>query len=306
MIEGAAAGKPVGGYWAANGITGASHLFTYSWTPGGISFTIDNNVTLGPYPVSMAAGPSISFLAAARNTNDIADTTFSGITFSSGSVVADPLTEPGGAPYMTYTATVDDGGTGTGHSAFINVHDAFNNALAVGVQTDSASPESQGQPWFMFNRVQNGIFTYQYIAPATSGAEPITLKWWKNEKVAMFYKGIGGGVTPIAKISLDMSPRLYFNAEGNARKNGDTVNSTITNTQITVGDNCPSQCGLTGSWNTNDFNFYGLTATRTNGSTQNGANFTITGTVSGLAAGHDWDTDLVAGVGMIAQYWNGQ
>jgi hypothetical protein len=112
--------------------------------------------------------------------------------------------------------------------------------------------------------------------------------------------------TPLANISVNLIPRLFFNVEGNARLNGDTVSDTFTNTQISVGDTCPTFCGLNGTWDTSSFNFHGLTATRTNGQTQNGANFTVSGTVSGLAPGHDWDSDLVAGIGMIAQYWNGQ
>jgi hypothetical protein len=74
---------------------------------------------------------------------------------------------------------------------------------------------------------------------------------------------------------------------------------------VSVGNNCPAYCGLNGAWNTSSFNFHGLVAKNTNGQPQNGANFSVTGTVSGLAAGHDWDSDVVAGVAMIAQKWNG-
>jgi len=182
------------------------------------------------------------------------------------------------------------------------MHDASNNALAVGIQSDTGAPESRGAPMYVWERVQNGQFTYQYLGQASHSATPITLKWWRSEDVAVFYSG----TTALASISTHLSPRLFFNAEGNARLNGDSVNSQINNVQITAGDSCPAYCGLNGVWNTSDFNFHGLTATRTNGSTQNGANFTVTGTVSGLPAGHDWDSDLVAGIGMIAQYWNGQ
>ena len=301
MIEGSAAGKPVGGYWAANGITGTSHLFSVSWSAAGISLKIDNQVNLGPYPVA-ADNPSISFLAAGRDTGDIADTTFSGISFSPGSVVNAPVVIPAGNPYLTYNATLTESGTGTGHSAYINTHDANNNALAVGIQTDSASPESQGQPYYIWELVQNGKFTYSYISAASHGSEPVTLKWWKGDDTAVFY----AGTTPIANIAAHLDPRLFFNAEGNARINGDTVSSTIANTQIAVGDTCPTYCGLNGVWNTTDFNFYGLKATRTNSQTQNGADFSVTGTVAGLPLSGTWDNHEVAGIGMIAQFWNGQ
>ena len=301
MIEGSANGRPIGGYWPAGAITGTSHLFTVNWGPAGISLTVDHNVTLGPYPVS-STNPSVSFLAAGRNTGDIADTTFSGINFSTGSVVADPVYVPSGSPYATYSATLTQGGSGTGYSSYINLHDANSNALAVGIQSDTGAPESRGAPMYIWERVQDGKFTYQYLGPASHSPTPITVKWWKGEDVAVFYSGS----TPLASIHTHLSPRLFFNAEGNARLNGDTVNSQVSNVQIAVGDTCPTYCGLNGAWNTSDFNFRGLTAARTNSNTQNGANFKITGTVSGLGPGRDWDTDLVAGIGMIAQYWNGQ
>lgn len=301
MIEGAANGRPVGGYWPGGAISGSSHHFSFSWSSSGISLNIDGQVALGPYPV-VATHPSISFLAAARNTGDIADTTFSNISFSSGSVAAAPVTIPSGTPYLTYTATLKEGGSGTGYSSYINAHDANSNAISVGIQTDTASPESQGHPYFIWELVQNGKFTYDYLSPASNNDEPVTLKWWQGDDTAVFYSGS----TPLADIAVHLDPRLFFNVEGNARLNGDTVNDAISNTQINVGDNCPTYCGLNGSWNTSSFNYYGLQATNTNGQSQNGANFTITGTVNGLPAGADWDSNEVAGIGMIAQYWNGQ
>ncbi|HXR50301.1 MAG TPA: hypothetical protein VN778_04725, partial [Verrucomicrobiae bacterium] len=302
MIEGAAGGRPVGGYWGNNGISGTSHLFTFNWTAGGISVTIDNNVTLGPYPVA-ENNPSISFLAAGRNTGDIADTTFTNISFSTGSITAEPVTIPAGSPYLTYTATMNEAGSGTGYSSYINAHDGSNNAISVGIQTDSSQPESHGQPYYIWELVQNGTFTYDYLGPAASNTnEPVTLKWWSGDNTAVFYEGN----TAVADIDATLVPRLFFNVEGNARVNGDSVNDSFTNTQISAGDTCPTYCGLNGSWNTSSFNFYGLTATNTNGQPQNGANFTVAGTVSGLPAGGTWDTNEVAGIGMIAQYWNGQ
>lgn len=303
MIEGAAYGKPIGGYWGANGITGASHHWEFVWESDRISVKIDNKVVLGPYMISMT-GPSVSFLTAGRDTGDIADTTFDGITFGQGSTVAQPIYVPAGAPYATYTGTLNEAGSGTGHSAYINMHDAHNNAVAVGIQSDVASPQSNGAPWFVWERVQNGVFTYDYIKPAASGDNQVTLMWWHGENTAVFYVGS----TPIATIDLTMHPRLFFNAEANGRLNGDIVNSQVKNTQVSFGEDCGSNCKLNGAWNTSDFNFYGLHATNTNGLTQNGANFSISGTVSGIPAGLDWDTtpQPVAGIGMIAQYWYGQ
>ncbi len=300
MIEGAGGGSPVGGYWPGGSVTGSSHLFRFQWTASGITVTVDNNTTLGPYPVA-ATNPSISFLAAARDNGDISDTTFTGINFSAGSITEDSIIIPPTTPYLTYSATLIESGTGTGHAAYINAHDASNNAISVGIQTDQGSPESQGQPWYIWELVQDGKFTYYYVRAASNGSEPVTLRWWKAEQTAVFY----AGASPIANIEVNLVSRLFFNAEGNARINGDSVNDSVTNVQVTVGNDCPTYCGLNGSWNTSDFNFYGLTASNTNGQPQNGANFAVSGTVSGLPSGGNWDTHLVAGIAMIAQYWNG-
>lgn len=288
MIEGAANGRPVGGYWPGGAISGTSHLFTFNWTAGGIKVSIDNNVTLGPYPVT-ENHPSISFLAAGRQTGDICDTTFTNITFASGSITAAPVYIPSGSPYFTYSNTITENGSGTGYSAYINAHDASNNALSVGIQTDSGSPESQGQPYYIWELVQNGQFTYDYLAPADHNNHLITLKWWQGDSTAVFYVDNN----PVADISVNLVPQLFFQVEGNARLNGDSVNDTFTNAQISV--------PLSGSWNTSSFNSFGLTATNTNGQPQNSADFTVTGTVSGLPPGGNWDNNLVAGIGMIAQ-----
>ncbi len=81
MIEGAAGGKPVGGYWAAGALSGSSHVFDIEWSTAGITLIVDGKTKLGPYPVA-ATNPSISFLSAGRNTSDQSDTTFNAITFS--------------------------------------------------------------------------------------------------------------------------------------------------------------------------------------------------------------------------------
>jgi hypothetical protein len=81
MVEGAGSGRPLGGYWSAGAISGASHTVSVQWNYSGVTFTLDGSVTLGPYPVA-ASSPSISLLAAARGTGDIADTTFTNIWFA--------------------------------------------------------------------------------------------------------------------------------------------------------------------------------------------------------------------------------
>jgi hypothetical protein len=207
---------------------------------------------------------------------------------------------PAGAPYATMSAAVTEGGSGTGYSAYINMHDAHSNAISVGIQTDTADPHSQGTPWYIFERVQNGAFSYQYLAPASPGAHTLTLSWWGSNQAVYSVDG-----NPIATIGVTLVPRLFFQIEGDARLNGDSVNDTFTNAQIAAGNNCPTYCGLNGAWNTSSFNYFGLAAHDTNGAPQNGANFTVTGT-SNAPGGDNWDNSVIAGIGMIAQYWAGQ
>jgi hypothetical protein len=288
MVEGAANGVPVGGYWPSGAISGTAHHIEVTWTATGISFTLDNTITLGVYPVQENA-PSISFLAAARETGDIADTTFTNIDFSAGSVNLAPVFIPSGSPYFTYTDTITENGTGSGYSAYINAHDAYNDAVSVGIQSDITSPSSQGNPTFVWETVQNGVFSHQYILSATHNPTQITLSWWQGQNIAVFYEN----GTPIADINISLQPRLFFQVEGDGRENGDTVNDVFSPVNISV--------GLTGTWNTSSFNSYGLYATQTNGNTQNGASFTVQGQVEGLSSGENWNSNLIAGIAMIAQ-----
>jgi hypothetical protein len=207
---------------------------------------------------------------------------------------------PSGAPYATFSASVSEGGSGSGYSAYVNMHDASNDALSVGIQSDTTDPNSQGNPWYIWERVQNGQFTYGYLAPASPGNHLITLSWWSGSNTAEFYVDNN----PIAQIPTVLVPRLFFQVEGDARQNGDSVNDVFANTQIAAGNNCPTYCGLNGSWNTG-FSFDGPRATETNGQPQNGASFTVTGTAS-APPGANWDNTIIAGIAMIAQYWAGQ
>jgi len=203
---------------------------------------------------------------------------------------------PHGKPYLTYTAFVVENGTGTGYSSYINVHDAHNNALSVGIQSDKGSPQSKGAPRFIWERVQNGKFTYGYMSAASHAKQAVGLRWYKNNVAAIMLKGKTVGTIPMT-----LKGRLFFNAEANARLNGDTVKSQVNNISITVGDTAKNT-GLVGKWNTG-FSFHGLKARQTNAPATQGANFVIEGRVSGLPRGGNWDTTEVAGIAMIAQRW---
>lgn len=204
---------------------------------------------------------------------------------------------PKGDPYMLYTANISANGTGTGYSSYINVHDAHNNAYSFGIQSDTGSPQSKGKPRYIWERVQNGKFSYGYLDLAPKNKlVPIGMRWYKNDVATMIvnHKTIG-------TLKLNLDGRLFFNAEANARLNGDVVHSTVQNTRITVGDR-KGQTGLNGTWNTG-FSFHGLKATQTNAPRIQGASFKIDGRVSGLPRGGNWDTEQVSGIAMIAQKW---
>ena len=80
MVEGAANGNPVGGYWAPGGVPGTFHSVTATWGSQGVLFTMDGT-TLGWYPLTITY-PSISFVGAGRADGDIVDATFTNITFN--------------------------------------------------------------------------------------------------------------------------------------------------------------------------------------------------------------------------------
>lgn len=203
---------------------------------------------------------------------------------------------PRGNPYVQYTAHLIESGSGTGYSSYINVHDAHNNAFAVGIQSDTASSVSKGQPRFIWERVQNGKFTYGYMGGASHSKTSVGLRWYKNDVASVILDN-----RTVGTIALNLDGRLFFNAEANARLNGDVVRSQVNDISIKVGDSS-GRTGLAGTWNTS-FSFHGLKAKQTNSPKVQGASFSIDGRVSGLPRGGNWDTTEVAGIAMIAQNW---
>lgn len=203
---------------------------------------------------------------------------------------------PHGTPIVEYTADITEGGSGTGYSSYINVHDAYNNAFSVGIQSDKGSTVSKGAPRFIWERVQNGKFTYGYLGPATHNVTPVGLRLYPNGVGTFFANG-----HTIAAVALTMKGRLFFNVEGNARLNGDVVHSSMRNVRITV-SNKPGVSGLQGRWNTG-FSFHGLRARQVNSAANQGATFWVDGRVTGLPKGGNWDTTEVAGIAMITQRW---
>ncbi|ROP74242.1 hypothetical protein [Curtobacterium sp. PhB115] len=203
---------------------------------------------------------------------------------------------PKGDPYLLYTASISASGSGTGYSSYINVHDAHNNAFSFGIQSDKGSPQSKGKPRYIWERVQNGKFTYGYLGAASNKVTPVGMRWYQNDVGTMIVNH-----HTIGTLKVELHGRLFFNAEANARLNGDVVHSTVQNTRITVG-NVKGRTGLNGKWDTS-FSFRGLKAKQTNAPRVQGATFKIDGRVAGLPRGGNWDTEQVSGIAMIAQKW---
>jgi hypothetical protein len=94
MVEGAAQGQPIGGYWPPGAVPGDFHQITVRWSSQGVLFEMDSSVTLGYYPITVT-DPSVSFIAAGRTTGDIVDATFTDIAFD---YTSPPVTDTGILP----------------------------------------------------------------------------------------------------------------------------------------------------------------------------------------------------------------
>lgn len=301
MIEGAAYGQPIGGYWPNDALPGTSHNFDISWTGDSITITIDNNVTLGSYYID-TMNPSISFLAAARDTGDIADTTFNDISFSGGSISSEPVEIPSGNPYLSYTATLNMNGSGQGNSMTMGVLDNNNNNIVAGIfdSADQSQPYNffgalNDQPYVYLGVTQNGSLTYISLPEtAYTGTDTtLTLEWWQGQNIAVLYINN----TPIEEVTAYLNPRLYFTVDGEGNVDGDVVNDSFSNLAINVGNICPSYCGTNGLWSSSNNN--GISVTEINPS-----DFSISGTTTGLTLNSTWQSSPAYAT--IAQYWNGQ
>jgi putative cell wall-binding protein len=206
-------------------------------------------------------------------------------------------TLPNERPRATVTATVAFSGSGTGYAANLNVHDASGNAVSLGVQSDSFDPASGGVRKVhadLVNHVDVGLGTgfhsiYGNVDTVSSLPPTWELRYYASAREAALL--MNDQAVLIVPIELD--GRLFFETQVTARTNGDSVDAAFSNVQI--GGTTPN-----GMWNTHDFNFYGLQMVQTGGAVQ-GASFHGFGRVAGLPPGGDWDSNVVAGIAMIAE-----
>jgi hypothetical protein len=205
---------------------------------------------------------------------------------------------PAEAPRATIASTVTASGGGTGWAAYLNLHDANSNAVAIGVQLDHGDAPSSGRPLVHANYVRAGQFGHAYggtLIPAGS-----THRWELR-----YYDGAGKAIffldgTPLLEAPMKLTGLIFYQTEVNARLDGDSVDATFGNTVI-GGTKSGAPVAPVGTWNTQNFDFWHLEMQQTNSqSTVQGADMRGFGTIGGMNGGN-WHTvnPPAAAIGMI-------
>jgi hypothetical protein len=208
---------------------------------------------------------------------------------------------PNEAPRATMSATVSFSGGGQGWAAYLNLHDANNNAVAMGAQSDVGDAPSSGRPMVHANYVVAGRFDHAYGTTQLPAHE--SHRWDLR-----YYDGAGRAIlfqdgTALLGVSIRFSGTIFYQTEVNVKVDGDSVDATFGN--CVVGGTKPGGAAVqpNGQWNTRDFDFYRLDMQQTNDQAiVQGANMRGFGTASGMGGGN-WHTvnPPAAAIGMIAE-----
>lgn len=208
---------------------------------------------------------------------------------------------PTEGPRATVEATVRFSGNGHGWAAYLNLHDANSNAVAMGAQSDTGDPPSGGQPTLHANYVIAGRFDHAYGSRRMPAGE--THRW-----ALRYYEGAGKAIffqdgAALLEVPIRLVGRVFYQTEVNVKVDGNSVDATFDD--VRVGGTKPGGAAVVpnGQWNTNDFDFYGLDMQQTNAaSVVQGARMRGVGTASGLN-GKDWHTapNPVGAIGMITE-----
>jgi len=210
MVEGAAYGQPVGGYWGEGSpvLVGGTHSFEVSWSDNLISWTLDGREEYRmSYAIKMNA-PSFTIMGAARDYSDRVNVAFQNIYLSNVPSVS--VDVPNEAPratiggYVNYNGDDDNVGWGVA----INMHDAYGSAISFGYQADSNDPNSdQVIPYLHYNRTSGGTqyFDHAYIG-SYPGSEYTTQRWDLK-----YYESAGKVVFFLNKPSLKISVSIIEN-----------------------------------------------------------------------------------------------
>lgn len=213
-----------------------------------------------------------------------------------------PVAVPNETPRATLAATVFFTGGGTGYAAYLNLHDAHANAVAMGAQLDQGDPPSSGKSLVHANYVRSGTFGHAYgeAAMPLGQASRWELRYYDGAGQAVFFRD----GTPLLAISVKFTGQIFYQTEVNARLDGDSVDATFDN--VVMGGTQPGNKPVipSGGWNTRDFDFWRLDMQQTNGSVVQGANMRGFGTIGGMNGGN-WHTvnPPAAAIGMIAEQY---
>lgn len=241
------------------------------------------------------------------------------VVIGGGSVVSDAtasMTSCDPLPRATITSDVRfTGGGEHGWAVYLNIHDVFGNAIAMGVQDDVKAPETFGKTVVHANVVRNGVFDHAYgsLELRENTTYEFKLEYLRERQIGRLWVD---GIVALEIGGVNMRERLFFQTEVNVANNGDFVDATFSNT--TIGGHVPEGNGRSttvepnGTWNTSSFDFYNLDMEQLDSEVQ-GADMRGHGTASGVPAGHDWHTvetvrpgEPLAAIGMIAEFWHNQ
>jgi hypothetical protein len=208
---------------------------------------------------------------------------------------------PSEAPRATVGATVTYSGGGDGWAAYLNLHDAHSNAIAIGGQSDTGDSGSNGRPMLHANRVINGHFDHAYGATQLTAGETHRweLRYYEKAGQALFFRDGAA----LLSIGIKLVGRVFYQTEVNCKNDGDSVDATFNGVRIggIKGDGSPVLPN--GVWNTTDFDFWRLDMRQTNDvSVVQGANVRGGGTIGGMGS-KDWHTASppAAAIAMITE-----
>lgn len=198
-------------------------------------------------------------------------------------------------------------GGGSGYHAKIDIHDRHGVAVSFGIQYEynlsrQYSHISNNTAFLVENVMSHATQAghqgknYHFIKSASLGQTyRVAMSWYKDNSLRFYVDG-----QEIFRTSTTLTPPLFFQVEGSAMKNGDSVNAQFSNVRVKCGED--PYYGTWADWNDRDFDFFGLdgritkggTAAgsgqwSTNGWSSSGISASITGRAN-IGGGADWDT----------------
>ena len=199
-------------------------------------------------------------------------------------------------------------GSGSGCHAKIDIHDRHGVAVSFGIQYEynlskQFSHINNNTAFLVENIMSHATQAghqgknYYFIQSASLGQNyKVAMSWFSDNSLRFYVDG-----QEIFRTSTTLTPPLFFQVEGCAMKNGDSVNAQFSNVRVKCG-NDSAYYGTWANWNDSDFDFFGLDGRITGAGTNNdngqwstngwpssGISATVSGTAN-IGGGADWDT----------------